>query len=104
MHPLLGWAADNFGIPGSEGMILRSDRFFDLEAPPEFFNTWITPVPHFFVRNHMHQPSTLEAGDWQLTVSGEVDKPVSLKLKDLANLHSNEVVNILECAGNGRGF
>jgi hypothetical protein len=46
IHPLLIWAAEQEGvcIPGEEGMIVRSARFFDLEMPPEFFDSWITPV------------------------------------------------------------
>lgn len=53
-------------IPGEEGMIVRSFRFVDLETPVEYLDTWLTPVPHFFVRNHMHEPSQLDAGDWRL--------------------------------------
>ena len=59
-HSLLSWAAEGATtVPGKDGMILRSFRFLDLEMPPEFANSFITPVPHFFVRNHMHEPATL---------------------------------------------
>src|ERR1039457_1712436 len=61
-------------IPGADGMIGRSFRFVDLETPVEYFNTRLTPVPHFFVRNHMHEPSELNAEEWRLSVSGEVEK------------------------------
>ncbi|HXZ42839.1 MAG TPA: molybdopterin-dependent oxidoreductase [Terriglobales bacterium] len=106
LHPLRTFAADEerVYIPGEEGMIVRSARFFDLEMPPEFFNSWITPVPHFFVRNHMHEPSTLDADTWRLTVSGEVEKPLTLSLADLSRMTPHSVMNTLECAGNGRGF
>lgn len=106
LHPLLALATDGASpqIPGKEEMIVRSARFLDLEAPPEFLNSWITPVPHFFVRNHMHEPSTLDADTWQLTIAGEVEKPLTLNLADLTELESHTVVNTLECAGNGRGF
>ena len=106
IHPLLSWAAYEtaVAIPGKDGMILRSARFLDLEAPPEYFNSWITPVPHFFVRNHMHEPSTLDAATWQLSVGGEVDKPLTLTLGDLKKLETHSVTNTLECAGNGRAF
>src|ERR1700716_1570597 len=70
-------------LPGEDGMILRSYRFLDLETPVEYFNTWITPVPHFFVRNHMHEPSELSAEDWKVTVGGEVEKPLTQSLADL---------------------
>ena len=85
-------------------MIVRSARFFDLETPVEFLNTWLTPVQHFFVRNHMHEPSELTAETWRLTVGGEVEKPLTLTLHDLAKLESHSVVNTLECAGNGRSL
>jgi len=106
VHPLLSWAAGDSPvvIPGEEGMIVRSARFFDLEMPPEFLDSWITPVPHFFVRNHMHEPSTLDPETWQLTVSGEVEKPLTLTFAELVRMEPHTVTNTLECAGNGRAF
>jgi DMSO/TMAO reductase YedYZ molybdopterin-dependent catalytic subunit len=104
-HPLLSWAADSgLAIPGKEGLIVRSYRFFDLETPVEYFDTWLTPAEHFFVRNHMHEPVTLNAAEWKLTIGGEVENPHTLTLADLAKLESHSVVNTLECAGNGRAF
>ena len=104
-RPLLTWAADAaLSIPGKEGLIVRSYRFFDLETPVEYFDTWLTPAEHFFVRNHMHEPVTLSAAEWKLTITGEVENPHTLTLADLAKLQSHSVVNTLECAGNGRAF
>src|SRR5205814_308860 len=79
-------------------------RFLDLEMPMEALKTWITPVPHFFVRNHMHEPSTLDPSTWVLTISGEVEQPLTLSLTDLKKLELHSVINTLECAGNGRAF
>jgi DMSO/TMAO reductase YedYZ molybdopterin-dependent catalytic subunit len=79
-------------------------RFLDLETPVEYFDSWLTPVSHFFVRNHMHEPVELNAGDWRLTVGGEVDKTGTFSLRELAKLPVHSVVNTLECAGNGRGL
>ncbi len=106
---LLSWAqtpasTSALDVPGEDGLIVRSFRFVDLETPVEYFNTWLTPVPRFFVRNHMHEPSELEAPTWRLTIGGEVEKPITLSLADLAKLESHSVVNTLECAGNGRGL
>jgi sulfite oxidase len=105
---LLSWATVDQGepieLPGEDGMIVRSFRFVDLETPVEYLNTWLTPVPHFFVRNHMHEPSELSAGDWRLAVGGEVEKPFTLALSDLSKLETHSVVNTLECAGNGRSL
>ncbi len=91
-------------FPGEDGMVLRSFRFVDLESPVEYFNTWLTPVPHFFVRNHMFEPSELEAGEWRLTIGGEVEQPLTLSYVDLRKMEAHSVVNTLECAGNGRAF
>src|SRR5579864_4519742 len=103
--PLLAWAADSsLAIPGKEDMIVRSYRFFDLETPVEYFNTWLTPPEHFFVRNHMHEPSEIDPATWKVTIGGEVEKPYELSLAELSKLESHSVVNTLECAGNGRAF
>lgn len=104
---LISWAASGTGsveFPGEDGMILRSYRFVDIEAPVQYFNTWLTPASHFFVRNHMHEPSELDAASWRLTVGGEVEKPFTLALSDLSKMETHSVVNTLECAGNGRAL
>ncbi|HWW13661.1 MAG TPA: sulfite oxidase [Candidatus Dormibacteraeota bacterium] len=104
---ILTWALppqQSVDVPGEDGMILRSFRFVDLETPVEYFNTWLTPVPHFFVRNHMHEPSELEPTDWRLSLGGEVEKPLTLTLAELSKLETHSVVNTLECAGNGRSL
>jgi sulfite oxidase len=106
LHPVLGWAAGEAGlaVPGKDGLIVRSSRFFDLETPVEYFERWLTPVDHFFVRNHMHEPSTLDPSEWRLSVGGDVEKPYTLNLAELSKMESHSVVNTLECAGNGRAF
>jgi DMSO/TMAO reductase YedYZ molybdopterin-dependent catalytic subunit len=103
----LAWAfpqGQAVDFPGEDGMILRSFRFVDLESPVEYFNTWLTPVPHFFVRNHMHEPSELDANDWRLSLGGEVEKPLTLSLAEVLKIETHSVVNTLECAGNGRSL
>ena len=104
--PLLNraWSETTLTFPGKEGLIVRSSRFVDLETPVEYFNTWLTPPQHFFVRNHMHEPSTLDPSEWTLTIGGEVEKPYTLTLAELSKLETHSVVNTLECAGNGRAF
>lgn len=107
LPPALAWAVppgNTVDVPGEDGMILRSFRFVDLETPVEYFNTWLTPMPHFFVRNHMHEPTEIDADDWKLSIGGEVERPLTLRLADLGRFKMHSVVNTLECAGNGRGF
>jgi sulfite oxidase len=107
--PTFDWATaqtsgETIDMPGEDGMIVRSFRFVDLETPVEYFNTWLTPIPHFFVRNHMHEPTELGPAEWKLTVGGEVEKPVTLSLAELSKIETHSVVNTLECAGNGRSL
>ena len=110
IHPLLSWAsgnssaAESVSIPGKDGLIVRSDRFLDLETPVEFMTEWITPVNHFFVRNHMFEPAKFDAKSWQLSITGEVEKPLTLTLADLEKLSLHSIVNVIECAGNGRAL
>jgi sulfite oxidase len=105
--PIWTWAADHSSgieVPGKAGLLVRSFRFLDLETPVEYFNSWITPVPHFFVRNHMHKPSTVEADTWTLSIGGEVEKPYKLSFAEISKHEKHSVVNTLECAGNGRSL
>jgi len=106
VHPFLAWAADAsaISVPGKDGMIVRSYRFLDLETPVEFMIDWITPVNHFFVRNHMFEPAKINAGTWKLTIGGEVEKPLTLTLADLQKVPVHSVTNAMECAGNGRSL
>src|SRR5690349_6717611 len=94
--PAFAWAfpdtPDNkIDLPGEDGMIVRSFRFVDLETPVEYLNTWLTPVPHFFVRNHMHEPSELDPATWNLSIGGEVEKPLTLTLPQLEKLETHSV-------------
>ena len=91
-------------VQGKDGLLVRSLRFVDLESPVGYLGTWLTPIPRFFVRNHMHEPRQLSAADWRLSIGGEVEKTLTLTLADLSKLELHSVVNTLECAGNGRGF
>jgi sulfite oxidase len=91
-------------VEGKDGMIVRSVRFLDLEMPPEYARSWITPVPHFFVRNHMLEPANVNPRAWKVSVSGEVENALTLTLAELNRFEQHSVVNTLECAGNGRAF
>lgn len=111
MQAGFGWAAAATGgkensllIRGKDRMIVRSSRFLDLEMPPEFLDNWITPIEHFFVRNHVFEPSAVSLEAWRLKVHGEVHQPLTLSLSDLTRMGTHSVVNTLECAGNGRAF
>ena len=84
-------------------MIVRSARPLDLEMPIEGFADYITPIDRFFVRSHVYTPR-VDIGQWRLTIDGEVASTMSLSMDDLRRMPSVELVSVLECAGNGRGF
>ncbi len=84
-------------------MLVRSARPEDLEMPLSGFADYVTPIEHFFVRTHVYTP-TVNASEWRLKVEGEVGTPLTLTLEDLKAMRSVELVSVVECAGNGRGF
>src|SRR6266436_2776968 len=84
-------------------MLVRSVRPEDLEMPISGFSDYITPIEHFFVRTHVYVP-TVNATEWRLEVTGEVAAPLTLGMEDLKKLPAVELVSVVECAGNGRGF
>ncbi len=71
---------------------------------PSGFSDYITPVERFFVRTHVYVPPPVTVSEWRLTVAGAVATPLTLTMEDLKQLPSVELVSVLECAGNGRGF
>jgi DMSO/TMAO reductase YedYZ molybdopterin-dependent catalytic subunit len=84
-------------------MLVRSVRPEDLEMALSGFSDYITPIDHFFVRTHVYVPQvTLDS--WRLKVDGEVTTPLTLTMEDLKKLPGVDLVSVLECAGNGRGF
>src|SRR5579864_9264833 len=84
-------------------MLVRSTRPEDLEMALWGFSDYITPIEHFFVRTHVYVP-TVNANEWRLKVEGEVTAPLTLSMEDLKKLPPVELVSVVECAGNGRGF
>ena len=84
-------------------MLVRSVRPEDLEMPLSGFADYLTPAEHFFVRTHVYVP-TVNASEWRLNVEGEVATPLTLTLDDVKRLPAVELVSVVECAGNGRGF
>jgi len=99
------WAADEgVVIPGKRPMILHNDRPEDLETPLGYFNTWLTPIDSFFVRQHLPRPEPIDPAAYRLTVNGMVGRQLQLSLDDLKKLPQFTVPATIECTGNGRGF
>jgi sulfite oxidase len=91
-------------ISGKRPMILHSDWPEDLETPVRYFNSWITPVDSFFVRQHLPRPQAMDPDAYRLTVNGLARRPLQLSLADLRKLPQHAVTATLECTGNGRAF
>ncbi len=75
---------------------MRSPRLDRLGAD------WITPLESFYVRNHGPTPR-LEAEDYQVSVEGMVDQPLTLSLGELVErFPAYKATATLTCAGNRR--
>lgn len=97
-------ADDAVAIAGKRPMILHNDRPEDLETPVRYFDSWLTPVDAFFVRQHLPRPAPIDPEAYRLTINGMVSKPLQLSLADLRKLPQVTVAATIECTGNGRGF
>jgi DMSO/TMAO reductase YedYZ molybdopterin-dependent catalytic subunit len=91
-------------VPGKRSLILHNDRPEDLETPVREYDSWLTPVDAFFVRQHLPRPSPIDPAAYRLTVNGIVSKQLQLSLDDLKRLPQFTVPATIECSGNGRTF
>ncbi|MGL6076686.1 MAG: sulfite oxidase [Fimbriiglobus sp.] len=84
------------------GMTVRMQAPLNLEFPFSELKSFITPTDQFYVRNHFPVPKF--GADFSLSITGHVEKPITLSLKELQNLGETTTPLTLECAGNGRVF
>jgi DMSO/TMAO reductase YedYZ molybdopterin-dependent catalytic subunit len=94
-------------FPQKTTMILQRTRPPLLETPFEVFDRGVfTPNDQFYVRWHWAViPTEVEVDSFRLSVSGHVDKPLSLSLKDIVDgLPRVELAAVNQCSGNSRGF
>src|SRR2546427_7748390 len=90
-------ADDPVIIPGKRPMIVHNDRPEDLETPVKYFDTWVTPVDAFFVRQHIPAPGPIDPGAHRVQINGMVSKPSALSVADLQKLPQHTVPATLEC-------
>src|ERR1700761_5104303 len=92
-------------FPQKGPMILQRPRPPLLETPFEVFDKGVfTPNDRFFVRWHWDAPTAVDVDTFRLNVRGEVDRPLSLTLKDVTALPQVELAAVNQCSGNSRGF
>lgn len=84
-------------------MIVRSELPYNAEPPPAVLaDSDITPIDAFYARNHGPVPE-ITPQQWQLTVGGCVDRPLTITFDELiTQFEQHSVVATLACAGNRR--
>jgi len=80
---------------------------FNVEAPlSDLYNEGFLTSPElFYVRNHGHVPQVKDEDipDWEFTIEGMVEDPITLTLRDLMEQYNNVTYPVtLVCAGNRR--
>ncbi|HEY3042418.1 MAG TPA: molybdopterin-dependent oxidoreductase [Vicinamibacterales bacterium] len=60
-----------------------------------------TPADQFYTIQHYNQPE-IDPAAYRLSVSGLVDRPISLSLDDLKRMRAAELIAGFECSGNRR--
>jgi sulfite dehydrogenase (cytochrome) subunit A len=93
-------------LPDKRRLWQLVDRPPNYETPVDAFTNGVTPNDRFFVRYHLAGvPSAVDMDDWTLSITGDaIDHPIRLKMTDLLDLPSNQVLAVCQCAGNRRGL
>ena len=74
------------------------------------FNTYITPIEKFFIRNTYATPrpeydKRVDKTHWTLKIHGNgVERELTINYADLLKMPSRSIVCTMECAGNGRSM
>lgn len=84
-------------------LIVRSEEPLNAEpALEKLIQSRITPVEHFYIRNHAATPQ-IDASQFRLTVDGLVHRPLQLSIEQLQQQFPQQTVEAtLTCAGNRR--
>ncbi|MCX5722211.1 MAG: sulfite oxidase [Nitrospirae bacterium] len=88
----------------TDRLIVRVARPLDAETPVQEFASYLTPTSRFFVRSHFGPPPPEQLSDenWRLRVTGLVDRPLTLTLRDLKQFEVVTITAVVQCSGNGR--
>ena len=71
------------------------------ETPQRALDAWLTPNPHFYVRNHFSVPD-IRCSAWRLSIDGLVTRERRFTLEQLKRLPRVTLPVTMECAGNNR--
>ena len=102
----LAQTADQFSIPGKDGLRVLNDRPVNAETPAHLLDDEVTPAGRLFVRNNGTPPLTedIDPLDWVVEVAGEsCIRSRRFTLGELqAGFDHHSLQLQLECGGNGR--
>ncbi len=93
-------------LPGKRRLLRLTGRPPNYASPIDVFTEAVTPNDRFYIRYHLPGvPSDGDMDNWSLSIGGDaVTHPNRLKLSDLLDMPSNEVLAVCQSAGNRRGF
>ncbi len=88
----------------NKGLVVLSDKPWNVETPAHLLDDAITPADKLFIRNNGLMPASVSPDSWTLTINGEsVRKARTYTIADLkAKFKPHTYQLTLECAGNGR--
>ena len=103
-QPIDSQSVSKVAFPEKRPLITYSDRPPILETPIEVFTKAITPNDEFFVRWHMPRiPTHVSIDTYRIKVSGEVENPLYISLKELKSDYEQvELTAVMQCGGNSR--
>lgn len=98
--------AQYVNLPDKRRLLRLVDRPPNYATPVNAFTDVVTPNDRFYVRYHLAGvPSADDMDGWTLSVAGDaVKQPVRLKMSDLLDLPSNDVLSVCQSPGNRRGL
>jgi DMSO/TMAO reductase YedYZ molybdopterin-dependent catalytic subunit len=100
-------APQRLQFPGKdENLVVLGEKPLVAETPEHLLDDETTPISKFFIRNNGQTPEAITAaGNWKLTLDGEVDSKLDLSLAELQKKFKPVTYRmVLECGGNGRSF
>jgi DMSO/TMAO reductase YedYZ molybdopterin-dependent catalytic subunit len=84
---------------------IMTEKPLNAETPAEHLRSWITANAVFFDRNQGDIPASKDLfKDWHLVIEGELQKSLTLTMKQLLSMPKDIVANTLECSGNSRSL
>ncbi|XP_052196698.1 sulfite oxidase [Diospyros lotus] len=84
-------------------LAINSKEPFNAEPPRQVLvSSYVTPVEFFYKRNHGPIPVVDDVERYSISVTGLIDNPKQLFMKDIRNLPKYNVTATLQCAGNRR--